>query len=190
MHVVRYTRVILRSGHLACGCSRVDAQSLTHVNQRFTHAHLHAACGYSGVLCCARAALSRGGIRWFVVAAFALGPNSNGCPPAFLRLDYDKACERAAVIANQIYGGSLSPEQKGLMAAYPAGCYWHTVDGRIYFNAKVSSGTVNSFALQMCAGALIPALRYPTHATKRGVRLGTSRAAFSTCVCEVWHACQ
>ncbi len=69
----------------------------------------------------------------------------------------------AASLANMTYGGSLSLE------GYPAGCFWHTVDGSFYFNAKGASGTVNSFAQQLCAGAPIPALRY---AAEHGARQG------------------
>ncbi len=115
-----------------------------------------------------------------------LGSNSWGCPSGFFPLDYEKACRRAAeqVVPNKPYGGSLSG--KDLKAAYMSGCYWHTVDGSVYFNDKDASapGSVESFALQLCAGAPIPAgacgrARYPA---------GASRAAFSTCVCDVCHA--
>ena len=73
----------------------------------------------------------------------------------------------AASLANTTYGGSLSLEgSKG----YPAGCFWHTVDGSVYFNAKGASGTVNSFALQLCAGAPIPAPRYAADAAEHGAK--------------------
>jgi hypothetical protein len=92
-------------------------------------------------------------------AAFVLGSNSSVCPSGFFPLDYEKACRRAAVIANKPYRGSLSD---ALKPAYMAGCYWHTVDGSIYFNAKVAGapGSVDPFALQLCAGASIPAPKY------------------------------
>ncbi len=93
-----------------------------------------------------------------------LGSNSSGCPSGFFPLDYEKACRHAAeqVVPNKPYGGSLSG--KDLKDAYMAGCYWHTVDGSVYFNDKPASarGSVDSFALQLCAGAPIPA-HPPTH---------------------------
>ncbi len=99
-----------------------------------------------------------------------LGSNSSACPPGFFPLDYEKACRRAAVIADKPYGGSLSGDD--LKAAYMAGCYWHTVDGNVYFNDKPASapGSVDPFALQLCAGAPIPARRYAPHAAERGAR--------------------
>ena len=95
-----------------------------------------------------------------------LSSNSSVCPPTFFPLDYDAACMSAASLANKTYGGSLSLE------AYPAGCFWHTVDGSVYFNAKGASGTVNSFALQLCAGAPIPAPPYAADAAEHGARQG------------------
>ena len=95
-----------------------------------------------------------------------LGSNGSVCPPTFFPLDYDAACMSAASLANTTYGGSLSLE------GYPAGCFWHTIDGSVYFNAKGASGTVNSFALQLCAGVPIPALRYAVDAAEHGSRQG------------------
>ncbi len=89
------------------------------------------------------------GLRVVVLAAFALGSTGGECSPPFLRLDYEKACERAAVVANKTYMGSLSLE------GYPAGCYWHTVDGGVYYfirDLKHAIVAVNSFVRQMCAG--------------------------------------
>ncbi len=88
-------------------------------------------------------------LRLVVLAAFALGSTGGECSPPFLRLDYEKGCERAAVVANKTYTGSLSLE------GYPAGCYWHTVDGSVYYfirDLKHAVVTVNSFVRQMCAG--------------------------------------
>ncbi len=84
-----------------------------------------------------------------------LGSNSSGCPVGFFPLDYEKGCQRAAVIADKPYGGSLSNDLK---AAYMSGCYWHTVNGNVYFNDKPASAPdrVDAFALQLCAGAPIP----------------------------------
>jgi hypothetical protein len=103
-----------------------------------------------------------------------LGSNSSACPSGFFPLDYEKACRRAAeqFVPNKPYGGSLSGDD--LKAAYMSGCYWHTVDGSIYFNDKPASapGRVDSFALQLCAGAPIPARRYAPHAADCGARQG------------------
>ena len=83
-----------------------------------------------------------------------LGSNSSGCPSGFFPLDYEKACRHAAeqVVPNKPYGGSLVVSPK---AAYMSGCYWHTVDGSVYFffrDPKHAIVTVNSFVRQMCAG--------------------------------------
>ena len=61
----------------------------------------------------------------------------------------EMACSSAAVVANKTYMGSLSLE------GYPAGCYWHTVIGGVYFffrDPKHAIVTFNSFVRQMCAG--------------------------------------
>ena len=123
-----------------------------------------------------------------------LGSNSSSCPLGFFPLDYEKACRRAAeqVVPNKPYGGSLSGVD--LKAAYMAGCYWHTVDGSVYFNAEVASAaaSVDSFALQLCAGAPIPpAPWYAAHAAEHDTQQGLigRRAAFSAGVCDVRHAC-
>ena len=103
----------------------------------------------------------------------------------FFPLDYEKACQRAAVIANKPYGGSLSG--KGLKDAYMAGCYWHTINGSVYFNDKAASapGSVDSFALQLCAGAPSPAVcgwcsRARTRQGPQGLR---SRCVCVKCAC-------
>jgi hypothetical protein len=106
-----------------------------------------------------RAAFSRARLRVVALAAFALAPTGGACPLNFFRLDYEMAempCSSAAVVASKTYVGSVSLE------GYPAGCYWHTVNGSVYFfgnNRKGAIATANSFALQMCAGAPIPAHR-------------------------------
>jgi hypothetical protein len=136
------------------------------------------------VLCCLLAAFSRARLRLIALAAFVLAPTGGGCSLPFLRLDYETACEHAAVVANKTYVGSVSLE------GYPAGCYWHTVNAGVYFNGKGAIATANSFALQMCAGAPIPAHRYATHATERGIRQeppegprgSRSRHAYVKCV--------
>jgi hypothetical protein len=110
-----------------------------------------------------------------------LGSNTSACPSGFFPLDYEKACQRAAVIANKPYGGSLSG--KGLKDAYMAGCYWHTIDGSVYFNDKPASAPdrVDPFALQLCAGAPIPARRYAPHAAERGARRSVACHAARCC---------
>ena len=117
------------------------------------------------------------------LAAFALGSTGGVCPPPSFRLDYEKACERAAVVASKTYVPSLPSEDH---PGYPAGCYWHTVDGSVYFNAKGFKDDVpkvNSFVRQMCAGAPIPALQNATHATEHGIRHGLRSRRFLREVC-------
>jgi hypothetical protein len=96
-----------------------------------------------------------------------LGSNSSACPSGFFPLDYEKACQHAAeqLVPKKPYRGSLSDDLK---AAYMSGCYWHTVDGSVYFNDKPASDAsrVDSFALQLCAGAPSPAPRYAPHAAE------------------------
>ncbi len=117
-----------------------------------------------------------------------LGSDSSACPSGFFPLDYEKACRRAAeqVVPMKLYGGSLSGND--LKAAYMSGCYWHTIDGRVYFNDKASSApdsvdsapdSVDSFALQLCAGAPIPARRYAAEC---------GRVRQSPVPGEAWHA--
>ncbi len=97
-----------------------------------------------------------------------LGSNSSACPSGFFPLDYEKACKRAAeqLVPMKLYGGSLSDDLK---AAYMSGCYWHTVDGSVYFNDQAAGvgRRVDSFALQLCAGAPSPAPRYAADAAER-----------------------
>jgi hypothetical protein len=97
-----------------------------------------------------------------------LGSNSSACPSGFFPLDYEKACQHAAeqLVPKKLYGGSVSDDLK---AAYMSGCYWHTVDGSVYFNDKPASVArrVDSFALQLCAGAPSPAPRYAADAAER-----------------------
>jgi hypothetical protein len=97
-----------------------------------------------------------------------LGSNSSACPSGFFPLDYEKACQRAAerLVPKKPYGGSVSDDLK---AAYMSGCYWHTVDGSVYFNDNAASDArrVDSFALQLCAGAPSPAPRYAADAAER-----------------------
>ena len=86
------------------------------------------------------------------LAAFGFGSTGGVCPPPFFRLDYEKACDRAAVVASKTYVPSLPSEDH---PGYPAGCYWHTVDGGVYHfirDLKHAIVEVNSFVRQMCAG--------------------------------------
>ncbi len=97
-----------------------------------------------------------------------LGSNSSACPSGFFPLDYEKACQFAAerLVPKKPYGGSLSSDD--LKAAYMSGCYWHTVDGSVYFNDEAAgvARRVDSFALQLCAGAPSPAPRYAADAAE------------------------
>ncbi len=126
-------------------------------SRRVNDSRRSAKCGYDStpthsVLWRVRAALSRAGLRLVVLAAFALDSTEGVCPPNFVRLDFEMAemaCSSAAVVANKTYGGSLS------LKGYPAGCYWHTVNGSVYFFIKDATDAVakvNSFVRQMCAG--------------------------------------
>ena len=111
-----------------------------------------------------------------------LGSNSSACPSGFFPLDYEKACQRAAelLVPTKLYGGRLSGD---LEAAYMSGCYWHTVDGSVYFNDKPASDArrVNSFALQLCAGAPSPAPRYAADAAERAPDRGHKGCVHDVC---------
>ncbi len=95
------------------------------------------------------AALSRASLRSVALAAFALAPTGGVCPLPYLPLDYEMAemaCSSAAVVANKTYVGSLS------LRGYPAGCYWNTVDGSVYFFiGDATDAVANPFVRQMCA---------------------------------------
>ncbi len=125
------------------------------------------------------------GLRVVVLAAFALGSTGGECLPLFVRLDYEKGCERAAIVANKTYVPSLTTEE---YPGYPAGCYWHAVDGSVYFNAKGAIATVNPFARQICAGASIPALQNAPHATEHGIRHGLHGICSRRFLREMCHA--
>jgi hypothetical protein len=79
-------------------------------------------------------------------AAFALrGANSTACPAGYLPLDTMQACVVAAAAAN-----GTSPDLV-TYSYYPAGCFWHTFTGKIYFNGD-TAGAANSFAQPLCTG--------------------------------------
>jgi hypothetical protein len=181
---------LMRSYRFAQGPRLVDAHAFAHLQSAAEISQRHeylGTCGHSGALCCA--ALRRASLRSVVLAAFVLGSTEGDCPLTFFRLDYEMAemaCERAAVVANKTYVRSLSSED---YPGYPAGCYWHTVDGSVYFfigDAKDTVAKVNSFVRQMCASTPIPAPQYATPATEHG---RAAAVAFSTCVREVCYAC-
>jgi hypothetical protein len=156
-----------------CACIRAHLQSADMIPFRPLWALRRA------MLCAGRA--SRARLRLIVLAAFALGSTGGECSPPFFRLDYEKACERAAVVANKTYMGSRSLE------GYPVGCYWHTVDGGVYYfirDPKHAFVTVNSFVRQMCAGKADS--RTSVCDTCDRAR-SASGVAFLTCVREVWY---
>ena len=87
--------------------------------------------------------------RWRVEcrAAFEIGgQNSDGCPANYSRLETEAACKSLAAIAGAKY------DRGDNYSYYPAGCFWHTVSRKFYWNTH-RSGASNSFAQPLCAGA-------------------------------------
>jgi hypothetical protein len=81
-------------------------------------------------------------------AAFEIGStNSNDCAPIYSRLTTEEACKSLAAIV-----GTKMDANSDSYTYYPAGCFWHTVIGKVYWNAH-KSGASNSFAQPLCAGA-------------------------------------
>jgi hypothetical protein len=81
-------------------------------------------------------------------AAFALGnASSNICPASNYRLDTAVLCKSAAGIGGMMYG------ETGAYSYYPAGCFWHTITGSVYFNTN-ADGAANYYAKPLCAGVL------------------------------------
>jgi hypothetical protein len=81
-------------------------------------------------------------------AAFEIGgTNSNDCPQSYSRLETEAACKSLAAIA----GVSMDANSQAYKY-YPAGCFWHTVNGKFYWNTH-GSGASSSFAQPLCAGA-------------------------------------
>ena len=77
-------------------------------------------------------------------AAFALGgASSTACPASYGRLHTGDACASAA---GKAFGGS------GAYSYYPAGCFWHSGTGSVYYNTHVA-GAANYYAQPLCAGA-------------------------------------
>ena len=74
------------------------------------------------------------------------GASSTACPASYSRLDSGDACESAAAIAGKAYGGN------GAYSYYPAGCFWHTASGSVYYNTH-PTGAANYYAQPLCAGA-------------------------------------
>ncbi len=70
--------------------------------------------------------------------------SSNACPTSYVRLETEASCKGAASIADRMYGGNVADPTS------PAGCYWHTVNDRVFFNTD--KGAANSQAQPVCAG--------------------------------------
>jgi hypothetical protein len=80
-------------------------------------------------------------------AAFALGGASRrGCPTSYVRLITEDACASAALIGGMTFGDAAASSY------YPAGCFWHTITGSVYFNPHATGG-LNYYAQPLCAGA-------------------------------------
>ena len=80
-------------------------------------------------------------------AAFALGnASSSTCPTSYVPLTNEDACASAAAIAGKASGDS------GPYSYYPAGCYWHRVTDKVYYNSD-ATGAANYYAQPLCAGA-------------------------------------
>jgi hypothetical protein len=75
------------------------------------------------------------------------GTNSNNCPQNYSRLETEEACQTLAAIA-----GAALFDLSDNYSYYPAGCFWHTVSRKFYWNTH-GSGASNSFAQPLCAGA-------------------------------------
>ena len=97
-----------------------------------------------------RTGAARSGSNEAVVlcAAFALGnASSSTCPTSYVPLTNEDACASAAAIANRMYG-----VDSGANSYYPAGCYWHRVTDKVYYNSD-ATGAANYYAQPLCAGA-------------------------------------
>ncbi len=81
-------------------------------------------------------------------AAFVLGnASSSTCPASYVPLTNEDACASAAAIANRMYD-----LDSGANSYYPAGCYWHRVTDKVYYNSE-ATGAANYYAQPLCAGA-------------------------------------
>jgi hypothetical protein len=82
-------------------------------------------------------------------AAFALGTNGGKrCPATYGLLITADACKSAADAASKTYAGTVA------YSFYPSGCYWHTINGSVYYNSNVA-GAANFYAQPLCAGAAL-----------------------------------
>jgi hypothetical protein len=80
-------------------------------------------------------------------AAFDLGDaGSTGCPASYRRLDTETACASAAGVGGKLFGDT------GEYSYYPAGCFWHSVTGSVYYNTDPTN-TANHYAQPLCASA-------------------------------------
>jgi hypothetical protein len=104
--------------------------------------------------CAARiCAIPKAVARWRVelYAAFEIGStNTNSCPQNYSPLKTKEACKSLAAIA-----GVTMDANSQEYSYYPAGCFWHTVSRKFYWNTH-GSGASNSFAQPLCAGAPAP----------------------------------
>jgi hypothetical protein len=104
---------------------------------------------------------------------FALGAaNGTNCPGIIFPMTSAAACQGAAAVAGNPYGGSER-------ASYvPGGCYWLTASGTFYFNEHPTGGG-NDLAQPVCTGAP-DSHEYPMATTVVSLRL---------CVCVRVQAC-
>jgi hypothetical protein len=110
-------------------------------------------------------------------AAFEVGStNSNGCPATYSGLATEAACKSLAAIASATY------ETRGNYTYYPAGCFWHTVSRKFYWNTH-GSGASNSFAQPLCAGAparLAPPPCVPPECVGKWLLVNASSLSYGT----------
>jgi hypothetical protein len=105
----------------------------------------------------------------FFFAAFESSSASrNVCPSGFLRLGTADACESAAAVAGEAYGGS------GAYSYYPTGCFWHIASGSFYFNTH-TKGAANYYAQPLCAGDACPCAQPRTKCRARTRRCAELR---------------
>jgi hypothetical protein len=96
-------------------------------------------------------------------AAFALGDaSSKACPAGYVRLNTSAdACKGASAVAGRIYvdrveqpdpnSGSVSSVALAF-SYYPAGCYWHTFNDKVYYNSYTGTIEAETYARPLCAG--------------------------------------
>jgi hypothetical protein len=76
----------------------------------------------------------------------------------------------AAAIAGKAFGGAV------LYTYYPAGCFWHSAAGSVYYNAH-PTGAANYYAQPVCAGAAPIRHWGPALARARGCAEGCAQHA-------------